>query len=129
MKKRIKKKILKKRRELLDAVVIILDDIDPMGLLHTASKAGFTLEEEYEPEAREIVARLDDRMKFRDFENELKRIFDAYFYFPDVSREYYIAAARKIMNAWLVFQGRQTIDFPDDIELPQHADPIVVEVD
>ena len=111
------------------SVVIILDDIDPMGLLFTASKAGFTLEEEYHPEAREIVARLDDRMRLKDIENDLIRIFDYYFYFPDIAREYYIAAARKIMNAWLVFQGRQAVDFPDDIELPQHSEPIIVEVD
>jgi hypothetical protein len=129
MKRRIQKKILKNRIQLLATVVKILDDIDPMGLLFIASKADFTLEEEYLPEAKEIVARLDNRMKLKDIENDLIRIFDYYFYFPDIPREYYIAAARKIMNAWLVFQGRQAVDFPDDIELPQHPEPIIVEVD
>ena len=129
MKQRIQKKILKQRKQLLAAVAKILDEIDPVNLLYSASKAGFSLEEEYLPEARDLVAHLNDKMKPRDIENELKRVFDKWFRFPDVPREYYMAAARKIMNEWLAFQGKPEIDFPDDIEMPPHHEPIIVEVE
>ena len=129
MKRRIQKKNLKKRESLLAAVVIILDEIDPMGLLYIASEADFSLEEEYMPEARELVANLNDKMGLRDIEKELKRIFDKWFYFPDIPREVYIAAARKIMNSWFAFQGKPEIEYTDEIKLPQHKEPIIVEVD
>jgi hypothetical protein len=129
MKKRIQKKILKKRKPLLAAVVEILDDIDPMGLLYSASKAGFPLEAEYEPEAKDLVCRLNEKMNLKDIETELRQIFDYWFHDPDIPGEFYMVAARNIMNAWLVFQERQAVDYPDDIELPQHPEPIIVEVD
>lgn len=129
MKRRIQKKILRKRKNLLNEVVKILDEIDPMGLIYAASKAGFPLEEEYEPEAKVLVINLNTQMETRDIENELQRIFDWYFRFPDVPREFYTVAARKIMNAWLAFQGKRELEFPDDIELPPHPEPIIVEVD
>ena len=129
MKRRTQKKILKARKHLLAAVVGILDEIDPMGLIYTASKAGFPLEEEYEPEAKVLVVNLNAQMETRDIENELQRIFNWYFRFPDVPEEYYIAAARKIVNAWLAFQGKPEIEFPGDIELPPHQEPIIVEID
>ena len=129
MKRRIQKKILKKRQPLLKEVIIILDEIDPMGLLHSAEKAGFELEEEYSPEAKDIVANLSAQMTVVELEHALKRIFDKWFYYPDIHQEYYMASARRIMNAWLVFQGKDAMEFPDDIELPKHKDPIIVEVD
>jgi len=95
MKKRIQKKILQKRKQLVDAVVMILDEIDPMGLLYAASKAGFSLEQKYEPEAKDLVARLDDKMGPSDIEKELKRIFDRWFHFADIPGAFYTAAARK----------------------------------
>jgi hypothetical protein len=129
MKRRIQKKILKKRKNLLAEVIKILDEIDPMGLIYSSSKAGFPLEEEYEPEAKDLVARLNNQMKTAEIENQLKVVFDNWFRFPDVPREFYMAAARRIMNAWLAFQGKPRIEFPDDIELPPHREPIIVEVD
>jgi len=129
VKRRIRKKILKKRKQLLNKVVKILDEIDPMGLIYSASKAGFPLEEEYEPEARDLVASLDGEMGLKDIENELKQIVDRWFRFPDVPTEFYKAAARRIMNEWLAFQGKPEIEFMDDIELPPHREPIIVEVD
>ena len=84
MKRRIQKKILKKRQPLLKEVIVILDEIDPMGLLHTAEKAGFTLEEEYSPEAKDIVGRLDAKMTLVGMEGYLKRVFDRWFYYPDI---------------------------------------------
>ena len=33
------------------------------------------------------------------------------------------------MNSWLAFQGKREVEYTDEIKLPQHKEPIIVEVD
>jgi len=129
MKRRIQKKILRKRRQLLGIIVSILDDIDPVGIVSSAGMAGFQIKREYLPEAREIVGRLEKKMRLPDLEAKIKRVFEDYFYYPDIQSEYYVVAARRILNAWYAYQGLQTINYPDDIELPKHPSPTIIELD
>ncbi|MBL0716832.1 MAG: hypothetical protein JJV89_02175 [Desulfosarcina sp.] len=129
MKRRIQKKILQKRQQLLETIVSILDDIDPVGIIFLAGVAGFRAKKEYLPEAEAIVVCLEKKMRLPDLEAKIKRIFEYYFYHPDIRSEYYVVAARRILNAWYVYQGMQIIDFPDDIELPKHPSPIIIEMD
>ena len=129
MKRRIQKKILKKRQQLLETIVSILDDIDPVGIIFLAGVAGFQAKKEYLPEAEAIVVCLEKKMRLPDLEAKIKRIFEYYFYPPDIQSEHYVMAALRILNACYVYQGIQTINFPDDIELPKHLLPIFIERD
>ncbi len=59
MKQRKRKKYLKKHEELLEQVVAILDEVDPMSIISMARAAGFVIESEY--------LRLVRAMKIRSF--------------------------------------------------------------
>ncbi len=112
---RRRKKYLKKRKKLVDQVVTILDDIDPVGIISSAKAAGFDIDREYIPEAEDIVLKLGQWYRVRSLEIGLRKIFDYYFYYPDVAPEYYQLMARRLWNLMLVNKGKEPIKFPDDI--------------
>ena len=96
MKKRKRKKHLKKHKDFLEQVVTILDEVDPMGIMFIARYAGFVIDSEYEPEAKEIVCRLERWHSIRSLEAGLKEVFDYFFRYPEIAPEYYQIAARRI---------------------------------
>jgi len=128
MKQRKRKKYLKKHKELLEQVVAILDEVDPMSIISSARFAGFDIEREYLPEAKAIVLRLERWDTVRSLKSGLKDIFDYYFRYPKVAPEYYQLAARRIWNAWLIYRGKAPVDFPDDIQPPEHKAPVIIEI-
>jgi hypothetical protein len=129
MNRRKRKKILKKHREFLEQIIAILDEIDPVNIIHAVRAAGCEIEREYEPEAKLIVFRMERWNSIRSLETGLKEIFDYYFRCPTVAPEYYRLMARRIWNARLVHTGKQTVDFPDDIRLPKRKRPVIIQVD
>lgn len=129
MNRRKRKKSLDKHKGLVDQIVQIMDDIDPVGIISSAGFAGFDVTKEYIPEAKEVVLRLGRWNSLTATENGLRHIFDYYFYYPDVAKEYYQLMSRRIWNAWLVFLGKPSEAFPDDIKLPDHASPVLIEID
>ena len=129
MNQRKRKKYLKKHKALLEEVVTILDEVDPMGILFIARSAGFVIESEYEPEAKEIVCRLNRWHSIHSLETGLKNVFDYFFRYPEITPEYYQIATRRIWNARLLSLGKAPLAFPDDIQLPEHKRPIIVEID
>jgi len=129
MKIRKRKKYLKKRKKLVDQVVAILDDIDPVHIISSAKAAGFDIDREYVPEAEEIVLRIEQWDNINSMQVGLRRIFDFYFYYPGVPQEYYQIMARKIWNIFLANRGKKTIEFPDDIKLSDHPPPILINID
>lgn len=129
MKIRKRKKYIKKRRDLVDQVVAILDDIDPMGILFSAKAAGFNIDKEYIPEAEEIVLKLGQCNNVRSLEIGLKQIFDYYFYYPDVPEEYYQLIARKLLNTLFLERGKKPIKFSGNIKVPEHLTPVLIVVD
>lgn len=128
MNRRKRKKYLKKHKKLLEQVVAILDEVDPMSILFSARAAGFVMEREYLPEAKAIVLRLGRWNSIRSLEAGLKGIFDYFFCNLKVAPEYYQLAARRIWNARLLSLGKPPLDFPDDINLPEHKPPIILEI-
>jgi len=129
MKQRKRKKYLKKHEELLEQVVAILDEVDPMSIISMARAAGFVIESEYRPEAKGIVCRLERWNSIRSLETGMKEIFDYFFRYPDIAPEYYQLASRRIWNARLLSLGKPPLGFPDDIQPPEHKRPIIIEVD
>ena len=129
MKRKKRKKILKKHKALLEQVIAILDEIDPMNIIFSARAAGFVVEREYTPEAEVIVLRLERWNSVRSMEVGLKEIFDYYFRYPKIAPEFYQISARRIWNARLLSCGKQTVNFPDDIQPPEHKLPIIFEID
>jgi hypothetical protein len=119
---------LKKHKELLEQVVAILDEVDPMSIISSARAAGFVMEREYTPEAKVIVLRLERWNSIRSLEAGLKDIFDYFFCNLKVAPEYYQLAARRIWNAWLLSLGKPPVDFPDDIQPPGHKPPVIFEI-
>ena len=128
MKQRKRKKYLKKHKELLEQVVAILDEVDPMSIISSARAAGFVMEREYLPEAKVIVCRLERWNSIRSLEAGLKDIFDYFFRYPKVAPEYYQLAARKIWNARLLSLGKPPENFPDVIQPPEHKSPVIFEI-
>jgi hypothetical protein len=129
MKQRKRKKYLKKHKELLEQVVAILDEVDPMSIISMARVAGFVIESEYRPEANAIVCRLEGWINIRSLEAGMKDIFDYFFRYPVIAPEYYQLASRRIWNAWQCSLGKPPVDFPDDIQPPEHTRPVIIEVD
>ena len=128
MNQRKRKKYLKKHKELLEQVVAILDDVDPMSIISSIRAAGFEIAREYLPEAKEIVLRSERWNSVRSLEAGLKDIFDYYFRYPKVAPEYYQLAARRIWNAWLISHGKPQENYPDDIQPPEHKRPVIFEI-
>ena len=129
MNQRKRKKYLKKHKELLELVVAILDEVDPMSIISMSRAAGFVIESEYQPEAEAMVLRLEQWSSTRSLEAGLKDIFDYFFRYPEIAPEYYQIAARRIWNAWLLSLGKPPLDFSDDIQPPEHKRPVIIEVD
>jgi len=129
MKRRMQKKILQNRQQLLDNTVSILDDIDPIGIISVAKESGFPVTREYLPEAMEIVTRLNTGTQFTELELGIKHIFGYFFHNPNVPKVYYTAAAREILNAWYTFIDRPIIKYTDKLKLPEHPTPIKIEID
>ena len=100
-----------------------------MNILFAGQAAGFTVEREYEPEAEAIVLRVERWNSVRCLEIGLKEIFDYYFRYPEIAPEFYRLAARRIWNARLVCSGKQPVDFPDDIRLPERKKPVIIKID
>ena len=128
MNRRKQKKYLKKNKELLEQVVAILDEIDPMSIISSARSAGVVMEREYLPEAKLIVLRLNRWNSAHSLETGLKDIFDYFFRNLKVAPEYYQLAARKIWNAQLLSLGKAPVSFPDDIQPPEHKSPVIFEL-
>jgi hypothetical protein len=128
MNRRKRKQYFKKHKDLLNQVVAIVDDVDPMGIIFSARVAGFVIESEYLPEAEAIVWRLERWNSMRSLEAGLKHVFDYFFYYPEVAPEYYQLTARRIWNAWLLSLGNPPLDFPDDIHPPEHKPPVLIEI-
>ena len=128
MNRRKQKKYLKKNKDLLEQVVAILDEIDPMSIISSARSAGVVMEREYLPEAKVIVLRLERWNSIRSLEAGLKDIFDYFFRYPKNAPEYYQIAARRIWNAWLLSLDKPPLDFPDDIRPPEHKPPVIFEL-
>jgi hypothetical protein len=129
MNRRKRKKILKKQTGLLEQIISILDEIDPMNIIFSARAAGFEVEREYKPEAEAIILRLERWSSVRALEAGLKDIFDYYFRYPNVAPEFYQLSARRIWNARLLSIDQPPVDFPDDIQVPEHKTPIIFEID
>ena len=128
MKQRKRKKYLKKHKELLEQVVAILDEVDPMSIISSGRFAGFDIEREYLPEAQVIVLRLERWKNIRSLEAGLKDIFDYFFCNLKVAPEYYQLAARGIWNARLLSLSKPPVNFPDDIQPPEHKPPVIFEL-
>jgi hypothetical protein len=106
-----------------------IDEVDPMSIISITRAAGFVIEGEYRPEAKAIVCRLEGWNSVRSLETGLKDIFDYYFRYPKVAPDYYQLAALRIWNAWLIYRGKAPVNFPDDIQPPEHSAPVIIEVD
>ena len=128
MNQRKRKKYLKKHKKLLEQVVAILDEVDPMGIIFSARAAGFVIESEYLPEAEAVVLRLKRWNNVRSLEAGLKDIFDYFFRNLKVAPEYYQIASRRIWNAWRIYRDKPPENFPDDIQLPEHKPPVIFEI-
>jgi len=128
MNQRKRKKYLKKHKELLEQIVAILDEVDPMSIISSARAAGFVIESEYMPEAKAIVLRLERWNNIRSLEAGLKDIFDYFFGNLKAAPEYYQLAARRIWNAWLMSTGKPPVNFPDDVKPPKHKPPVIFEI-
>ena len=128
MKQRKCKKKLKKHRELLEQVVAILDEVDPMSIISSGRFAGFDIEREYLPEAQVIVLRLERWKNIRSLEAGLKDIFDYFFCNLKVAPEYYQLAARRIWNARLLSLSKPPVNFTEDIQPPEHKAPVIIEI-
>ena len=129
MNQRKRKKYLKKHKELLEQVTAILDQVDPMSIISILQSAGFSIESEYEPEAKVIVCRLERLNSIRSLEAGLKDVFDYFFRHPEIAPEFYQLAARRIWNAWRLSLGKAPVSFPVNIQPPEHKRPVIVEVD
>jgi len=129
MNRRKRKKLLKKQNELLEQVIAILDEVDPMNIIFSARAAGFEVEREYLPEAEVIVLRLERWNNLRSLEIGLKEIFDYYFRYPEIAPAFYQLSARRIWNARLLSCGKPPVDFPDDIQVPEHKTPVIIQID
>ena len=100
-----------------------------MSIISMARAAGFVIESEYRPEAKAIVCRLEGWMNIRSLETGMKDIFDYFFSYPEIAPEYYQLAARRIWNVWQLSLGKPPVDFPDDIQPPEHKRPVIIEID
>ena len=129
MNRRKRKKKLKKHETLLEQIIAILDEVDPMNIIFSARAAGFVVESEYQPEAEAIVLRLERWNSVRSLEAGLRDIFDYYFRYPNIAPEFYQLSARRIWNARLLSRGKPPVEFPDDIQVPEHKTPVIIEID
>jgi len=123
-------------KELLEKMIIILDEVDPEGLVYGAMEAlGRAVVEEYKPEAETILLRQSEWVTVNDLAKVVAEEFAWWFYEYDENGDphydfpRYKLAARKIWNARLEVKGQPPEEFADDIILPPRARPILIEVD
>jgi len=127
---------LKANKVLLEKIILILDEVDPQGIIcQTMDATGLNVTEEYEPEAESIILRLSEWKTIDDIEKIIAEEFAWWFYLYDVDNKvfqnslYYKLAARKIWNAWMELKGDPQEVFTDKIELPPRAAPIIIEIE
>jgi hypothetical protein len=117
---------------LLNKMIAILDEIDPIRIIHQATRAGFPLSSvqgEYDPEARSILHRLPEWKDPENLAEIVREEFDYCFGGMYIADTIIRKLTAEFWNAYCDHINAPQLRVACEIELPEGPEPICIEID